>query len=528
MSGRRRSSVDTTLTQQNIGKFVNINKTNKDKGVEKGDTRTGSEAVDHNRASSTKQLGQPRTIAPNKCLRPASKSPEEVRRPPLKRQNRNNTMATTTHTSKKDKENSSDLGELEKRLLAGFALMIQKEIEPLKSDIKEIKEEQRLNIPGNSTGRCESIARRFNQTDEKHRKLQDRISFLEDQLLEKNMIFQGILESEYEDTKDIKTGIVKAIANTMQGETEEDKTKSAGDTSIASVERMGKYNPLRTRPVKVKFSDKKDVDNLFKNRKKLPRGIYIDKEYSKATEKERRLLRPVIKAARRIDKYKGSCRLDGPQLVIEGKRYHRHNIHTLPDDLNPMEVTSQSNEEVFAFFGELNPLSNFHPCKFTLEGETFNSSEQYIQWTKAKYCGDKIAMDRILNCEDAADCKEVSRDITNLNRKDWIESAETLCFEGIQAKFLQNEHLMEKLLDTGEKTLVEASYDEAWGTGQHLGSRDCLTESKWKTTGILGRILMRIRSEAQTSSIDEVINDNMDTITPVHRDGTIPSDPSTN
>ena len=50
-------------------------------------------------------------------------------------------------------------------------------------------------------GSCESITRKFNQTDEKHRKLQDRISFLEDQLLEKNMIFQGILESEYEDTR---------------------------------------------------------------------------------------------------------------------------------------------------------------------------------------------------------------------------------------------------------------------------------------------------------------------------------------
>ena len=35
-------------------------------------------------------------------------------------------------TTKKDKDNSSDLAELEKRLLAGFALMIQREIEPLK------------------------------------------------------------------------------------------------------------------------------------------------------------------------------------------------------------------------------------------------------------------------------------------------------------------------------------------------------------------------------------------------------------
>ena len=137
-------------------------------------------------------------------------------------------------------------------------------------------------------------------------------------------------------------------------------------------------------------------------------------------------------------------------------------------------------------------------------------------------------MERILNCEDAADCKEVSRDIANLNRKDWVESAETLCFEGIQAKFLQNEHLMEKLLDTGDKTLVEASYDEAWGTGQHLGSRDCLNESKWKSIGILGRILMRIRSEAQTSSLDEVINDNIDAAIPINIDSTMPSDSSTN
>ena len=115
------------------------------------------------------------------------------------------------------------------------------------------------------------------------------------------------MESEYEDTKDIKTGIVKAITVTMAGETEEEQRTNASQTSIDSVERLGKYNPMRTRPVKVKFSEKRDMDNLFKNRKKLPKGIFIDKEYSKSTEKERRLLRPVIKAARRLDKYKGVC-----------------------------------------------------------------------------------------------------------------------------------------------------------------------------------------------------------------------------
>ena len=71
-----------------------------------------------------------------------SRSPEEVQRPPSKRHNKDNRMAAPTSTTKGEKkENSSDLAELERRLLAGFASMIQKEIEPLKKDIKEIKEE---------------------------------------------------------------------------------------------------------------------------------------------------------------------------------------------------------------------------------------------------------------------------------------------------------------------------------------------------------------------------------------------------
>ena len=43
----------------------------------------------------------------------------------------------------------------------------------------------------------------------------------------------------------------------MTEESEEDKKENAGQTPIETVERMGKYNPLRTRPVKVKFSEKR-------------------------------------------------------------------------------------------------------------------------------------------------------------------------------------------------------------------------------------------------------------------------------
>ena len=99
------------------------------------------------------------------------------------------------------------------------------------------------------------------------------------------MIFQGVHEEEYEDGSDIKVQVIKAIANTMEGEDFETKKSLAGQTFIDLLERVGKFNPQRTRPVKVKFHKNKDVDHLFKNRKKLPRGIFINKEYSRTTEK---------------------------------------------------------------------------------------------------------------------------------------------------------------------------------------------------------------------------------------------------
>ena len=172
------------------------------------------------------------------------------------------------------------------------------------------------------------------------------------------------------------------MAPTMDRDDEEEQKKNAGNSSIETVERIGKYNPLRVRPIKVKLGNKSDVDHLLKNKKKLPKDVFIDKEYSKTTEKEHRLLRPILKAARRMEKYKTKCRMKSTHVVIDGKHYHRHNLHSFPSELNTFDVTSESNSDILGFFGELHPFSNFHPCQFICEGEEFNSSEQYIQWKK--------------------------------------------------------------------------------------------------------------------------------------------------
>ena len=51
------------------------------------------------------------------------------------------------------------------------------------------------------------------------------------------------------------------------------------------------------------------------------------------------------------------------------------------------------------------------------------------------------------------------------------------------------------MLNTGTKNLVESSYDDLWGTGIPLSDPAALDESRWKTVGLLGKMLMSVRSE---------------------------------
>ena len=119
----------------------------------------------------------------------------------------------------------------------------------------------------NAALNVETLSRKLKNNDEKHCKLESRLSQIEDQLLERNLIFQGIVETEFEDRNNIKVQVIKVMAPTMEGEDEEEQKRNAGNTSIETVEQLGKYNPQRVRPVKVKFGNKSDVDHLLRNKK---------------------------------------------------------------------------------------------------------------------------------------------------------------------------------------------------------------------------------------------------------------------
>ena len=206
--------------------------------------------------------------------------------------------------------------------------------------------------------------------------------------------------------------------------------------------------------------------------------------------RKRRKLRPILRKAKQIPEYKNKSKLEGGVLVIKGRKYTTKNLHTLPDDLSGFKASSKQEDRCIGFFGELSPFSNFHTAYMEIDGIKFHSSEQWIQYQKAKFFNDTSTSNKILQADSALECKNLSKEITNYEPTEWCERAGQLCECGLEAKFHQNPMLLKLLQSTGEKTLVECAYDRLWGNGIPLHAENWLIESDWPGDNLLGKILM--------------------------------------
>ena len=147
------------------------------------------------------------------------------------------------------------------------------------------------------------------------------------------------------------------------------------------------------------------------------------------------------------------------------------------------------------FAGELSPCSNFHLSPFTINGQSFHSSEQWVQYQKALTFGDSYTANQILQSDTALECKQLSYNINGVDKEKWKSVGYELCFDGIGEKFLQNPPLLAMLKTTLPKILAEATTDRLWGTGIRLQDSCALDTEKWSGTGWLSRMLITIRDE---------------------------------
>jgi ribA/ribD-fused uncharacterized protein len=142
------------------------------------------------------------------------------------------------------------------------------------------------------------------------------------------------------------------------------------------------------------------------------------------------------------------------------------------------------------------PFSQWAKAPFTIGDLQFNCAEQYMMYQKASVFGNLKEASWVLKNKDPRRQKAIGRLIRGLIPERWDAISKGIVYIGNLAKFSQNEEFKKALIETGDRTIVEASpHDKLWGIGlaaDDLRSRDMKT---WRGKNWLGDVLMYVRED---------------------------------
>lgn len=143
-------------------------------------------------------------------------------------------------------------------------------------------------------------------------------------------------------------------------------------------------------------------------------------------------------------------------------------------------------------------LSNWYQSRFSFRGTDFTSVEQYMMYRKAVMFGDAAVRRGILLTNDAARIKQLGRSVRNYNEKLWSGQRQLIVYQGLLAKFAQNDDLRIMLLNTGNAILAECAVtDKIWGIGLSMEDDRRFLVDEWKGSNLLGFSLMQVRNMLQ-------------------------------
>ncbi len=151
--------------------------------------------------------------------------------------------------------------------------------------------------------------------------------------------------------------------------------------------------------------------------------------------------------------------------------------------------------EKFTFFWS-GPFSQWQPSTLVIDGMTYGCAEQYMMAEKARLFDDPTREELIMMTNSPAQQKALGRQVRGFVKAKWEDVARDVVYRGSYAKYAQNEWLKEKLLETGKRTLVEASpEDRIWGIGLKKTDPRAKKRSTWRGLNWLGEVLSQVRDE---------------------------------
>jgi ribA/ribD-fused uncharacterized protein len=147
------------------------------------------------------------------------------------------------------------------------------------------------------------------------------------------------------------------------------------------------------------------------------------------------------------------------------------------------KIAIHDDNQISGFFGEYRYLSNFHKCDVWYEGLLYPSTECAYQASKVLPEHRKYFIN-ISSAQSKVEWKH--HPLVDSSAKEWDARKNLVMCSVVFQKFLQNEELRNKLLQTGNKRLAELNWwgDEWFGV-------NCRTK---KGKNFLGKILEKTRT----------------------------------
>ena len=169
---------------------------------------------------------------------------------------------------------------------------------------------------------------------------------------------------------------------------------------------------------------------------------------------------------------------------MSGIKYKHADIEKLPDEVNLEEAFTRVDGEYIYFNSEHSFLSAFYPAEFMYKKQTYQMAEQAHAHRKAKGNNHLDIAKQILQQSNPRKCKQLAKGLTT--SQTWRDS-EDKEIEGIQAAKFSIPVLKNKLIETGNKTLVECTGDKKWGCGCNSNQRK---EKTWQGQNKFGLAVM--------------------------------------
>lgn len=141
-------------------------------------------------------------------------------------------------------------------------------------------------------------------------------------------------------------------------------------------------------------------------------------------------------------------------------------------------------KKITRFKGLYRFLSNFYKSPIYYQNKIYPTAEHLYQTLKT---GDPKERERIRQAGHPNKARKLGQ--TLFLREDWEGVKDNAMFLIVKLKFLQNDRLRKRLLNTGERLLIENNY---WH-GNYWGNCLCSKCRQIKGRNQLGKILMKTR-----------------------------------